>query len=326
MPCQQAGVAVADSLVDENPAMLPVRFLEKSVVTERWDGNTWKDPFVHRALDQRALLETALGDHTRTTGEVDAIDLVLPLPHSQRSNLEWLYTRVQLAPGTSGRVIHHVRRPLAHGGRRQRQTGAGWRTCRVGNDAAVFDRQDCRAAVQHARAMRDDQHGAAAHQSFDRGKNRRLRLGVDRARGFVQNQDRAVLQEGPGKGDALALAARKLDTALANLRVVATREPDDEIVGVRRLRRGNDRVVADYSVAAVRDVLGDAGRKQHRILQHHGELPAKVLQFVIAEVDAVEQDGTGRRVVEPHEQVHQRALAGAGRAHDPQARARFYVE
>src|SRR6059036_670454 len=104
MSRQQPGVAVANSLVDENPAMLPVRFLEKSVVTERWDRNTWKNPFVDRALDERPCLQPAFGDHGGTTFEIDAIDLVLPLPHSQRSNLEWLRTRVQFAPGSSGRV------------------------------------------------------------------------------------------------------------------------------------------------------------------------------------------------------------------------------
>src|SRR5258707_201046 len=116
MSRQQAGVAVAGGLVDEDPAMLPVRFLEKSVVAERWDSSTRKDPFVDRALDQRARVATAFRDNGRTAGDIDAIDLVLPLPHSQRSNLKRLCTRIQLAPGSSGRVVHHVRRPPAHGG------------------------------------------------------------------------------------------------------------------------------------------------------------------------------------------------------------------
>src|SRR5438128_12678868 len=100
MSRQQAGIAVADGLVNEDPAMLPIRLLEKSVVAERWDGSTWKDPFVDGALDQRTFLPTAFGDNGRTTGDVDAIDLVLPPPHSQRSNLERLHTRIQLAPGS----------------------------------------------------------------------------------------------------------------------------------------------------------------------------------------------------------------------------------
>ena len=173
--------------------------------------------------------------------------------------------------------------------------------------------------------MRDDQHGATVHQSPDRGEDRRFRLRVDRARRLVQDEDRAVLQESAGKGDALALAARKLPTALADLCVIAAREPDDEIVGVRSLRRGNDRVAAD-PVVAVRDVLGDARGEEHRILQHDRELPAEILQLVIAEVDAVEQDRTGCRVVEAHEQVHQGALSRAGRAHNPQPCAGCNVE
>src|SRR5205823_4142182 len=130
---------------DEDPAMLPIRLLEKSVVAERWDGSTWKDPFVDRALDQRALLPAAFGDNSGTAGDVDAIDLVLPPPHSQRSNLERLRTRIQLAPGLSGRVVHHVRRSLAHGGRHKRRAGADQRPCDVGDDAAVLDRKECGA-------------------------------------------------------------------------------------------------------------------------------------------------------------------------------------
>src|SRR5437867_8553703 len=144
---QKAGVAVAGGLVDEDPAMLPIRLLEKSVVAERWNGSKWKDPFVDRALDQRALLPTAFGDHGRMISDVDPVDLVLPLPHPQRSDLERLRTRVELAPGSSGRVAHHVRRWLAHGGRRNRRPGAELRTCYGVDDTAVLDVKDWREGL-----------------------------------------------------------------------------------------------------------------------------------------------------------------------------------
>src|SRR5438093_7183863 len=115
MSRQQAGVAVADGLVDENPAMLPIRLLEKPVIPERGNGSTWKHPLVHRTLDERAFPPTAFGDNGRMTGDVDAIDPVLPLPHPQRSNLDRLRMRIQFAPGLRGRVIQHVRWPVAHG-------------------------------------------------------------------------------------------------------------------------------------------------------------------------------------------------------------------
>src|SRR5437762_13240797 len=102
MSRQKAGVGVAAGLVDEDPAMLSIGLLEKPVEAERWDGSKWKDPFVDRALDQCGLLRGPFGDDGRTPGDVDPIDLVLPLPYSERSNLERLRTGIESAPGLSG--------------------------------------------------------------------------------------------------------------------------------------------------------------------------------------------------------------------------------
>src|SRR5204863_2025563 len=76
----------------------------------------------------------------------------------------------------------------------------------------------------------------------------------------------------------------------------------------------------------VADVLGDAGREEHRVLRHDRELTSEVLQLEVAEVDAVEPHFPLRRVVEPREQIDQRALAGAGRARDAETRAESDLE
>ena len=72
--------------------------------------------------------------------------------------------------------------------------------------------------------------------------DRRLDLAVQRRGRLVQHQDRRVLQDHPGDGDPLALAAGQLDPALADMRVVAAAavpilEPEDELVRVRPPRR-----------------------------------------------------------------------------------------
>ena len=51
--------------------------------------------------------------------------------------------------------------------------------------------------------------------------DRELDLAVERGRRLVEDQDRRVLQHHAREGDALALAARELDAALADVRVVA---------------------------------------------------------------------------------------------------------
>jgi hypothetical protein len=66
----------------------------------------------------------------------------------------------------------------------------------------------------------DDQRRASLHQ---RGKGLLhpvLRFRVQRRRGLVQEQDRRVLEQRPGDGDALPLAARQVGAALYLMSIV----------------------------------------------------------------------------------------------------------
>ena len=60
-----------------------------------------------------------------------------------------------------------------------------------------------------------------------------LDLHVDGAGGVVEDEDRRVDQQGPGDGDALALAAGQGVAPLADDRVVALGQLADELVGAR---------------------------------------------------------------------------------------------
>ena len=86
-----------------------------------------------------------------------------------------------------------------------------------------------------------------------------------------------VLQHGAGNRDALALAAREAHAALAQEGVVALGQGADEIVGKGGARRGLHLGVAGVG-AAVADVLQRAGGKDHRVLRHHGDVLAYVVQ------------------------------------------------
>lgn len=65
-------------------------------------------------------------------------------------------------------------------------------------------------------AVRDDDGGAVLHQVFQRRLHVAFGLGVEGGGGLVQNQDRRVLEDGPCDGDALPLAARKLDAVFSH--------------------------------------------------------------------------------------------------------------
>ena len=72
----------------------------------------------------------------------------------------------------------------------------------------------------------DDDRGAPAHHLAERGADLVLLGGVDRRGGVVEDQHARVGEDGPGDGDALALAARQREAALTDDRVVAVGQLD----------------------------------------------------------------------------------------------------
>src|SRR3546814_1673307 len=73
--------------------------------------------------------------------------------------------------------------------------------------------------LDHRRqAVRDHDRGAALFDAFERRLDLGLGAAVERAGGFVEDQDRRVLDERARDRDALLLAARQLQPAFANAR------------------------------------------------------------------------------------------------------------
>jgi hypothetical protein len=105
--------------------------------------------------------------------------------------------------------------------------------------AAVHHHQPVGLA-QGREAVRDGDGGAALHQVVERLLDLLLGLGVDRRGGLVEDQDARVDEQRAGDADALALAARQALAALADERVVAMRQAQDEVVRVGRARRRDD--------------------------------------------------------------------------------------
>jgi len=75
-------------------------------------------------------------------------------------------------------------------------------------------------------------------------------------------------------------------------------------------------------LAPGRDIFGNAARQQHGVLEDDGELIPEVGYSEISQIDAVEQDPSGRRIVEPREEADQRRLSGPRGAHDAHPRSR----
>jgi hypothetical protein len=101
------------------------------------------------------------------------------------------------------------------------------------NPAAV-DHQDQVGRQDGAQAVGDDDAGAPGHHPLERILDQRFGFAVQVAGGLVQHQDARVFEDHARQGDALLLAAAQAVAALAHDRVVAVRQPGDEVVDVGR--------------------------------------------------------------------------------------------
>ena len=87
------------------------------------------------------------------------------------------------------------------------------------------------------------------------------------------------------------------------------------MIRLRRLRRVHDRLLARV-VASVGDVLADRAGEEPGVLQDHPEHAAQRAALQVPDVDAIHANGAAVDIVEPHQQVDEGRLAGAGRSDD----------
>ena len=103
----------------------------------------------------------------------------------------------------------------------------------------------------------------------------------------------------------------------------------DHFVGQRAARGVADAGAVVHRVdLADADVLARGQVVAHEVLEDHADVRAQVVQVVVAQVAAIEQDAAFIRVVEPRQQLHQRGLAGAVLADQRQhfAGAQFEIQ
>ena len=148
----------------------------------------------------------------------------------------------------------------------------------------------------------------------ERGLHQRLALGIERRGRLVEQQQRRVAQDRARDRDALALAARQRDAALADRRVVALRQPADELVGERELGRRARPPRRVASGRPKRMFSRDRAGEHDGVLRHQRDARAQL------RADRRRRRSTPsnamrarRRIVEAQQQVEERALARAGR-------------
>ncbi|MMZ68205.1 hypothetical protein D1872_308590 [compost metagenome] len=82
---------------------------------------------------------------------------------------------------------------------------------------ALIHDQDHVSLLDGRQAVGDDQRGTAFHHMIQRCLDMPLGLGIQDRSCFIENQQRSVLEQGPGNSQALALAAGQQHTVLTHL-------------------------------------------------------------------------------------------------------------
>ena len=216
-------------------------------------------------------------------------------------------------------------------------------------DPAVGQDQDLVGMGDRAQAVGDDEARPALHQVAEARLDQPFALGVEVAGGLVEDEDPRVGIQGPGDGEALALAAGEADAALSDEGVVALGQVGDEAVGVGELGGGDDprrcprkcprnirgggptpggrgRVTTIGGTSGgggvssggggVGDVVGDGAVEEEDVLLDDAEESAVGLDVDGAEVGAVEGDAAGGGVVEAGDEVAEGGLAGPAGANE----------
>src|SRR3954454_17724114 len=104
--------------------------------------------------------------------------------------------------------------------------------------------------------MRNDDHGSPLRHLHHILLHDTLAFIVERTRRLVENEYAGIADERASNGDALTLSAGQAAAPLADNAVIPIRELEDEIVGSRKCRSGND-VFGRYSRIYQRDVVPD---------------------------------------------------------------------
>ena len=180
------------------------------------------------------------------------------------------------------------------------------------DDAAAVEHDDL-IGVAHGRdAVRDDDRRPLPHHAAQPRQDLLLRVGVHRRQRVVQDQDARIDHQRARERRALLLAARQRDAALADQRVVALRETPRR--PCRAARRRPPRCTASLEVGVRRLRAGDLRRRTRCSPRSVSEnrngscgtkpiAPRSVGERDLADVDAVDEDRAGRRVVQPRQQA-----------------------
>ncbi len=100
------------------------------------------------------------------------------------------------------------------------------------DDPAVRNHRDEVGPTDGCQSVGYHQRGSVSHQTVERASHRQLGLRIEGRGGLVEDEDRGILEEGTGDGQALALATGKPEAGLADHRVESPGQIANELVSI----------------------------------------------------------------------------------------------
>src|ERR1019366_6728789 len=180
------------------------------------------------------------------------------------------------------------------------------------HQAAAIDGHDAVSPAHGRQTVRDNEDGPALGDQRHVLLDDPLAFIVERACGFVKDQDTGIHHQGASDRDALALAARQARATLAQDGVVSVGELEDEFMRPGKLSRCDDPFDRHGRVGK-RNIVAHRAVKQYVFLKDDADLAAQPRRIDHVEVDAVDNNSPALRDIQSLDEFGEGALARARR-------------
>ena len=182
------------------------------------------------------------------------------------------------------------------------------------HDFPVVQHQDLAGILDGREPVGDDKGGPPHHEPVQGFLDDPFAFRIQGGSGFVQDQDPGILQESPGYGDALALAAGHVDAPIPQIGIISLGQVPDEFICIGSFGRCHHFLPGGIQ-PSVEDVVVHRIIEQIGFLRHDSHLFPEGSHGHIPDIVVIDQDGSFCHIIEPGQQVGDGGFACTAGAH-----------